>query len=117
TTNLYAVDEEDPLLQSYRRLMPGLIQPAAEMPAAVRLHRRYPQDLFRIQQAMLAEYHVQDPATFFARSESWAIPHGAASKTPDEKAPDSVFRQAAPEYHVSRLPNESRSEFTLSSPF
>jgi len=66
---------------------------------------------------MLTDYHVQDPATFFARSESWAIPHRAAGKTPDEKSPDSVFRQAAPEYHISRLPNESRSEFTLSSPF
>jgi uncharacterized protein len=35
---------------------------------------RYPEDLFKVQRALLAKYHVDDPVTFFSTSDFWDVP-------------------------------------------
>ncbi len=37
-------------------------------------HLRYPEDLFKVQRALLAKYHVDDPVTFFSTSDFWDVP-------------------------------------------
>ena len=50
--------------------MAGLAQPTD-----LRAHLRYPDDLFKVQRSILADYHVQNPTTFFNDSDNWDIPN------------------------------------------
>ena len=54
--DFYVIDEEDPVLALYRRAMPTLFRPLAEMPEGIRRHLRYPQDLFELQVAAYSTY-------------------------------------------------------------
>ena len=59
------------------KVFPGLIAAgvgdAAERSAT---HIRYPQDLFEVQRALLAQYHVDDPVTFYNVQDKWTVPDG-----------------------------------------
>lgn len=113
TITLYAQDERDPILQTYAKAFPGLIQPLSAMPVDLRAHRRYPEDLFSIQRSVLADYHVTDPQVFYARTDSWEI----ARERPDVEADGGTGGGVmAPYYLILRLPGQTRAEFVLLSP-
>lgn len=119
TVTLYAVDERDPILQTYRRIFPRLMRPLAEMPAGLRTHLRYPEDLFSIQRSILADYHVEDPGVFYARTDAWQVARERRDVEADSPVP---FRSAEmgvmePYYAIMRLPEEKDEEFLLLSPF
>ena len=44
------------------------------MPAAIREHVRYPEDIFAIQAQVYATYHMTQPAVFYNREDQWEIP-------------------------------------------
>lgn len=118
SVSLYAADEKDPILRSYRRIFPELIRPAVEMPAEIRAHRRYPEDLFAIQRRILADYHVQDAGVFYSRADSWQLPR--AQSTVEDGAVSFLETEneaMAPYYMLLRLPGETKEEFVLLSPF
>src|SRR5579864_1898647 len=56
---LYLWDDQDPLILAYQHLFPGLLTPAAEMPADVRRHTRFPELLFRVQAEIYRTYHMR----------------------------------------------------------
>ena len=74
TVTLYAQDEQDPVLQAWMKVFPGTIKPKAEISPELQEHLRYPEDLFKVQRALLAKYHVDDPVTFFSTSDFWDVP-------------------------------------------
>lgn len=74
TVTLYAQDEADPVLQAWMQVFPGTVQPKADMTPELQEHLRYPEDLFKVQRALLAKYHVDDPVTFFSTSDFWDVP-------------------------------------------
>jgi hypothetical protein len=49
TVTFYVADAADPILATYRHIFPGLFQPLTAMPADLRQHIRYPEDLFYMQ--------------------------------------------------------------------
>jgi uncharacterized membrane protein (UPF0182 family) len=63
----------DPVLDAWTKIFPGLVEPIADMPQSIRNHLLYPQDLLAVQTAMLGRYHVSDPETLFNGTDSWAI--------------------------------------------
>ena len=65
SVDYYLSDSDDPIMQSYAKIFPGLVKPLEQMPADLRAHMRYPQDMFAIQAHVYATYHVQDPQVFF----------------------------------------------------
>jgi uncharacterized membrane protein (UPF0182 family) len=71
---LYAQDEADPVLQAWMKTFPGTIKPKSDITAELAAHLRYPEDLFKVQRALLAKYHVDDPVTFFSTSDFWDVP-------------------------------------------
>jgi uncharacterized membrane protein (UPF0182 family) len=73
----YASDPSDPILAAWRRAFPDLVQDLDRLPAELRGHIRYPQDLFTVQSEMYRAYHVTDPASFFQSLDVWAIPASA----------------------------------------
>ena len=74
TVTLYAQDEADPVLQAWMKTFPDTIKPKADITAELAAHLRYPEDLFKVQRALLAKYHVDDPVTFFSTSDFWDVP-------------------------------------------
>ena len=109
TTTFYATDPRDPVLATYANVFSGMFKPLAEMPATLRSHIRYPEDLFALQASVFATYHMTEPAVFYNREDQWEVP------TID----DSGEAQAAmqPYYTIMRLPGERDAEFIQMLPF
>src|SRR6478609_2733873 len=74
TVTLYAQDEKDPVLQAWIKVFPGTVKPKSDISPELQAHLRYPEDLFKVQRALLAKYHVNDPVTFFSNSDFWQVP-------------------------------------------
>ncbi|MBP1324821.1 uncharacterized membrane protein (UPF0182 family) [Leucobacter exalbidus] len=72
---LYAWDAEDPLLKSWGKIFPGTLSSVSEMSGELMSHVRYPSDLFKVQRAMLGEYHVTTPDAFYSAEDKWRTPN------------------------------------------
>ena len=107
TPVFYIADPQDPLVRTYQRIFPSLFQPLEQMPASLRAHIRYPEDLFSLQASMYSTYHMTDPEVFYNKEDLWNFPQ----ETYSGKA---VFMQ--PYYTIMRLPGEAREEFILMLP-
>jgi uncharacterized membrane protein (UPF0182 family) len=103
----YQFDATDPIIQTLSRIYPGLLRPVEEMPADLLAHVRYPEDLFRLQTALYATYHMSDPETFYHREDQWQIPGAAGGPQTN----------AFVRHMVMRLPGEREPEFILMRPF
>ena len=86
SVTLYAVDDTDPVLATWRAAFPDLFTPVAEAPAALVAHFRYPEDLFRVQTNVYGRYQFDDATLFFNRDAAWSVaqapavePEGAAA--------------------------------------
>jgi uncharacterized membrane protein (UPF0182 family) len=108
-TRFYRVDDEDPLLNAWSRVFPGLIRPLEEMPPGLRSHIRYPQSLLELQARVLLQYHQETPPTFHGQQDVWALPQELAQGT--RPVP---YR---PEYGLYRLPGQEVPEFLLTTVF
>ncbi|MCV7319741.1 UPF0182 family protein [Mycolicibacterium confluentis] len=71
---LYAQDETDPVLQAWMKVFPDTVKPKADISKELQEHLRYPEDLFKVQRALLAKYQVDDPITFFSAQDFWDVP-------------------------------------------
>jgi uncharacterized membrane protein (UPF0182 family) len=110
TTAFYLVDEADPVIQAWSRVFPDLFTPASEAPASLVEHFRYPEDLFRIQAHQYANYHVADPAQFYAKEDFWSVPEV-------QTAPEAPTSELEPYYVLLSLPGEDEPRFRLFTPF
>ncbi len=110
TVHLYVFDPTDPLLGAYRNLFPDLFEPASSMPADLRQHVRYPEEIFAAQADIYRLFHMRDPDTFYNKSDAWDTAKGSDQQT-SKPAP------VAPAYVVATLPGEDRPEFLLMLPF
>jgi uncharacterized membrane protein (UPF0182 family) len=108
TTTLYLSDQQDPIAATFSRIFPGIFKPLSEMPAAIREHVRYPEDIFAIQASVYATYHMTQPAVFYNREDQWEIPV-------IEDSGDA--RPMQPYYTIMRLPGEAQPEFIQMLPF
>jgi uncharacterized membrane protein (UPF0182 family) len=110
TTTAYLADERDPIAATYARIFPGLFKPLAEMPAAIRSHVRYPEDIFALQSQVYATYHMTDAATFYKREDQWEIPI-------IEENVEGSGAAMQPYYTIMRLPGQADAEFIQMLPF
>jgi uncharacterized protein len=108
TTSYYLIDKSDPVASAYARMFPGMFKPGSSMPAALRKHLRYPEDLFSVQSAMYATYHMQDPQVFYNKEDLWQ----SANETIEGGT-----QAMSPYYMIMRLPGESTTDFRLIAPF
>ncbi len=108
TTTFYLADAKDPIAATYARIFPTLFRPIADMPAALRAHIRYPEDIFGLQAAVYATYHMTQPAVFYNREDQWEVP------TIDQ---DQNAAPMQPYYTIMRLPGERDAEFIQMLPF
>jgi uncharacterized membrane protein (UPF0182 family) len=108
TTTAYLADAEDPIAATYARIFPTLFKPIAEMPADIRQHVRYPEDIFGVQARIFATYHMTQPAVFYNREDQWETPAIDDGGDP---------RPMQPYYTIMRLPGEPEAEFIQMLPF
>jgi uncharacterized membrane protein (UPF0182 family) len=99
-----------PVLQSWMKSFPGLIQPAKDIPPLLLPHLRYPEVLLDAQRQILTQFHVQQPAAFYGGQNFWAIPS-------DPTAPKNVRISQPPYYMTVAMPGASTPEFSLVSLF
>jgi uncharacterized protein len=97
----------DPLIQTWSRIFPGIFVPLDSMPADLRAHIRYPDDIYRIQTSLYTTYHMDLVEDFYHREDQWQIP--AVAKQ-DASVP---FMR----HIVMRLPEEKEAEFIYMVPF
>ena len=69
----------DPLIRTWARIFPGIFAPLDSMPADLRAHIRYPDDLFRIQTSALRDLSHGCAGDFYHREDQWQIPTVAES--------------------------------------
>ncbi|MGE5803544.1 MAG: UPF0182 family protein [Gemmatimonadota bacterium] len=104
----YLADPADPLVQTFGKVFPGIFQPLDAMPADLRAHIRYPEDLFSIQSDLYATYHMAEPRIFYHREDQWQKP--VLSVAPERTE---LFLR----HIVMRLPSERQAEFIFMVPF
>ena len=109
TVTLYAWDPSDPVLQTWMKAFPGVVSPLEDMSDEVMAHVRYPQDMFKIQRAVLSRYHVTDPTTFYNASDVWIVPNDPTV------SPAQVFQP--PYYLTLQMPGATEPSFSLTTTF
>ena len=126
---LYAMPQPDPILEAWRSIFPGLIQPFTNMPTVLRRHLRYPEDIFSIQSAIWGRYHITKPSVFYSNGDGWSLsptdgagpPNSAlVANTSTNKQGDTVtttFARMDPLYQIYTLPGTKQPQFTLSDAY
>jgi len=107
-TDFYIFEKDDPLIQVYNTIFPGLLKPDSDMPASLRKHIRYPADMLLIQGLVYAKYHMTDPAVFYNQEDLWV--------RATEKYYSNV-QPVEPYYIMWESPGSDEAEFILMLPF
>jgi uncharacterized protein len=103
----YVSAPADPLIRTSSRIFPGIFVSMDSMPADLRAHIRYPDEIYRIQTSLYTTYHMDAPEDFYHREDQWQIPVVAK---PTESVP---FMR----HIIMRLPEEKEAEFIYMVPF
>jgi hypothetical protein len=108
-TRFYISDADDPFIQTYAQMFPGVFHPLAEMPKDLRAHIRYPEEMFSVQANMYALFHMTDPQVFYNKEDLWRVAQSAAG------GPGAAM---TPYYNIMKLAEVGkREEFILMAPF
>jgi hypothetical protein len=108
SVSFYIMDPKDPVLDVYRHAFPGVFKDLNELSAGLKLHLRYPQDLFAIQAAEYSTFHMTDPQVFYNREDLWVAP---------EEKYDGAVNPMEPYYILMKLPGSSQMEYLIMTPF
>ena len=108
TVTLYVTDPEDALIRTYQTIFPTLFVPAEQMPESLKVHLRYPEDMFNIQAMAYQSYHMRDARVFYNKEDLWAVPREVYFGSE---------QTMEPYYIIMRLPDEEKEEFLLMLPF
>ena len=109
TVKIYGWDESDPILQTWMKAFPDVVQPKSAIPAGVLAHVRYPEDMFKVQRDILARYHVNDAQAFYSGQDFWIVPI-------DPTKPE--LQQAQPPYYLTlKMPGQTEAAFQLTSTY
>jgi uncharacterized membrane protein (UPF0182 family) len=108
TVDMYVSDPEDPIIKVYQKIFKGVFRDLAEIPADLKRHLRYPEDIFRVQTYIYTVYHMGAPQIFYNKEDLWQVPSIA------DGGSENIM---APYYVIMRLPQEENEEFILMLPF
>jgi uncharacterized membrane protein (UPF0182 family) len=90
------------------------VKPLSEMGGQLMSHVRYPEDLFRVQRAILSKYHVNDPISFYRGDDQWRTPPDPSSTNTDTNTDTSL---QPPYYLTMKLPGQSSPTYSLYSTY
>jgi uncharacterized membrane protein (UPF0182 family) len=108
TVSFYVMDPKDPVLSMYQRAFPGVFKDLSELSADLKAHLRYPEDLFGIQAAEYATFHMTDPQVFYNREDLWV---------PPQEKYEGAVNPMEPYYMLMKLPGSGQLEYLIMTPF
>ncbi|MGF1482472.1 MAG: UPF0182 family protein [Cyanophyceae cyanobacterium] len=108
TMQFVAMDEDEPVMATYPKILPSLLTSQADIPPEIQAHFRYPLDFFKIQSQMFLAYHMNDPQVFYNQEDLWRFP---------TELYEGNQQRMEPYYVIVQLPEESQEEFILILPF
>ena len=107
---LFAWDEQDPILKAWMQVFPNTVKPKTEMSADLMAHVRYPSDMFKVQRSILGRYHVTDAGSFYSQQDAWMTPN-------DPVQGEGLGALQPPYYLTMKAPGQTESAFSLYSTF
>ncbi len=107
SVDLYAMSDEEPILNVYREIFPDLFKPFAEMPEDMKRHIRYPLTMFEVQIEKYNRYHMTEPQVFYNNEDLWT--------RANEKYGGNTRRMES-YYMLAQLPNEDQLQYMLINP-
>jgi hypothetical protein len=113
TTTFYVFDNQDPIVAAYRGIFPSLFKNAAEMPAGLRKHVRYPELMLKLQAEVYGLYHMTNPSVFYNREDLWTV----ATEVGMSEGGAQQTQPMEPNFVLMKLPGESGVEFVEILPF
>ena len=105
----YLIDETDPLAAVYAKIYPDLFTPFSDMPAEIKAHLRYSEDMFGVQADIYRTYHMTNATVFYNKEDLWEV-----STQFYQTSSDPVNVNAS--YLIMKLP-EREEEFLLMLPY
>ncbi len=108
SVKLYQWDTKDPVLKTWMKVFPDVVEPKSKISGALLEHLRYPVDLFKVQRDVLQRYHVTEEQTFYEDGERWKVPE-------DPAAPGTTKALQPPYYLSTALPGEETPKFSVTS--
>jgi uncharacterized membrane protein (UPF0182 family) len=108
TVSLYAMDSKDPVLGMYEQAFPGVFKNLNDLPADLKAHLRYPEDLFGIQSTQYETFHMTDPQVFYNREDLWV---------PPQEKYEGAVNPMDPYYMLMKLPGSGQLEYLIMTPF
>jgi len=115
TTTYHVVDPADPVARTIGKVFPSLLKPLEAMPETLRTRLRYPQQIFAIQAAMFATFHMTGPAVFYNREDQWEIP--SLDPSGQTTVEHRTLMPMHPYYTIMKLPGERDPEYIQMLPF
>ena len=106
STDFYIVDKEDPIAASYAKIFPGLFKDVSTLSDDLRLHFKYPDDIFQIQSTVLGKYHVTDPGVFYNGEDVWEVAKA-------QREVEGELKNSEAPYMVMKLPGFDKEEMIL----
>lgn len=108
SVSFYLADSTDPIINTYAAVFPGVFKPLQELPAGLKGHLRYPEDLFSVQAAMYRTYHMTDVGVFYNLEDLWEFARQKYEQ-------NTVVMN--PYYFYGKLPGKDNIEYLLAMPF
>ena len=108
TVSFYVMDPKDPVLVMYQRAFPGVFKDLSELPADLKAHLRYPEDMFGIQAAEYETFHMTDPQVFYNSEDLWV---------PPQEKYEGAVAPMDPYYMLMKLPGNDQLEYLIMTPF
>jgi uncharacterized membrane protein (UPF0182 family) len=121
---------KDPILQTWQKVFPQMFVPVSHMPAALRAHLRYPEDLLAVQAATYGRYHLTKPLDFYSNANAWNVSQSAGSGSPNQALPTTLTTNGQggvvstgqvarmnPIYELLQVPGQSAQSFNLVDAF
>jgi uncharacterized membrane protein (UPF0182 family) len=109
SVKLYQWDTQDPVLKTWMKVFPGVVEPRSQIDQSLLEHLRYPVDLFKVQRNVLERYHVTDAQTFYEDGERWRVPE-------DPATPSGQPKSLQPPYFLTTArPGQEDPAFSLTS--
>jgi uncharacterized membrane protein (UPF0182 family) len=114
TVTLYSVDDSDPVLRTWNKAFGNIVKPQAAIPDALRAHFRYPEDLFKVQRDVLAQYHVTNGRQFFSGQDFWSVPVDPSQSSTTSTG---TGKDQPPFYVLAQFPGQTKPTFQLITSF
>jgi uncharacterized membrane protein (UPF0182 family) len=121
---------KDPILQTWEKIFPGMFVPVSSMPATLREHLRYPEDLLSVQAATYGRYHLTQPLAFYNNANAWNVSQSAGSGSPSQALPSTLttngqgavvstgqVARMTPIYELLQIPGQTSQSFNLVDAF